>query len=487
MIEADGKVDSGSDSAQANEPDPAFAGELHQTSTAVSGGGGPKDEVHSVPLLPVEDTEILKIAIETDVGHDCDDIEALQVALKDHKLGRVKIVYISTVSRNNVARAGIVQHLCAALRIADIPIIPSRREQAHKDGQPLDRCTPVFSFVKVGPAYVVDPRRQTIRDVHGPIPLCPILPQSQSVELKQKLLREAGNVRVLIIGPGVESETFTSLVDRNLPREQQAAEIRTIVSRVVFQGNYDDKASFNIGCDFEPVAEVQEWAAAFSVPLYNIGKLVAYNTQLNMHAFKRLADCAFTCGNIDLQKLWQLGVMEFRDANRNLFNQLNFHVSEPGKQAFKFIKGAVTYDDSNPQHKKLYDVLTEDSYNTSWFNALSCVPPMYDVTAYFLCRDAHNEPIETPSETPSGSAAEGPEGPEGLEGIDNDGCKWFTMTKHSPTRFSVGAKSPDIKPEKSLYLSMIEEELMEAMHLIEPAMNADLTPSEQAEAEAEAE
>ena len=443
-------------------------------STTISSDSTTHTAPHSAqPERPGATDTPINVAIETDIGHDCDDIEALQVALKDHKLGYIKIVYICTVSRNNKDRAKIVQHLCAEYGIDDIVIVVSKREEAAKDGQPLDRCTMVYNYQLVDERYSKVPGRRTVQDVHPGVKLCQIVVED-SVKTKQELLRKHGNVRLLIIGPGVEAETLTGLVDPKLSEDEQREDILKIINRIVWQGNYNDKASFNIGSDFEPVITVQAWADRFKVPHFNIGKLVAYNTQLDMQAFGRLAAAAKQRANVDLAKLWQLGVMEFRDAALNLFNCLNYKVSTPGEKAV--VKSAETFDENNPDHQNIRDVLTQDSFNTKWFKNMPRVPPMYDVTAYFLLRDA--EFVYSPSEETRAKTIENGAEPAATTTTAASiarraECKWYHITTHSPTRFSVGAKAPDIKLERTVYLQTIESELMASMLCLNPARTAD--------------
>jgi len=398
-------------------------------------------------------TSPINVVIETDIGHDCDDIECLQVALKDHKKGRIRIRYISTVSCNNVNRARVVQHLCACFGITDIPILPSRREKALRDGQRLDRCTPVWMYERVGNQYRENPSKAEVSSVHNSsASLCSIHDPADSVRIKSDILKQCLAVRVLIIGPGIEVETFANLApeDGRAAGCKRSEYARKIVERIVWQGNYNDKESFNIGSDFEAASRMQAWAVANGIPQYNIGKLVAYNTQLDLPSFKRLAEAASTHGGLDLQAHWQLGVMEFRDANRNLFNCLNFGISEPGKAAAT--KSAETFDESNPRHVALKRVLSEDSLNTSWFEALSKIPPMYDLTAYLLLRDAGS--------TSAGLAD------EEMRADENVHCDWYKITKQSPTHYSVGSTAPDILLDPALYMQRIEGELMEAMVML---------------------
>jgi hypothetical protein len=88
----------------------------------------------------------VNIALETDIGHDCDDLQALIVALKDHINGVVRIVYIATVSQANVRRAQLVQWLCGRMGVSDIPIVPSQREVARVGTKALNNCVDVWQF-----------------------------------------------------------------------------------------------------------------------------------------------------------------------------------------------------------------------------------------------------------------------------------------------------------------------------------------------------
>ncbi len=88
----------------------------------------------------------INIALETDIGHDCDDLQALIVALKDHINGAVRIVYIATVSQANVQRAHLVQWLCGRMGVSDVPIVPSKREMACVGTKALNNCVDVWQF-----------------------------------------------------------------------------------------------------------------------------------------------------------------------------------------------------------------------------------------------------------------------------------------------------------------------------------------------------
>lgn len=495
--------------------------------------------------------------IETDIGHDCDDIECLLVALKDHKLGRIRIRYISTVSGNNVQRAQVVQHLCASLGVSDIPIFPSLREKAARNGSPLDRCTPVWMYQRVGNRYVPNQALREVSAVHDPstIKLCQIHRPEDSVSGKQAILRRCHRARVLIIGPGVEAETFTELIvgpaespgsppdadtildadsgssspghtakkpRSNASGASKSQAIRRLIERVVWQGNFNDKASFNLGSDFEPAEVLQQWAAEHGVLHYNIGKLVAYNTQLDRAAFQRLVaasqkkkrvvqrrgcsqrrscsargtttnssqkECANASGSrtdfdFDLQAHFQLGVMEFRDAARNMFNCLNYGVSTPGEVAIT--KTAETFDETNPRHYSLKQLLTEDSLNVSWFDALEKVPPMYDLTAYLLLRDAHNPAanICEGGATKINTAAPALRAESVAEHLsaaarDPSGeCEWYHITAESATRFSVGSTQPDIRLPMDVYMQRIEAELQEAIEcLVVPSSASAFVPA----------
>ena len=114
-------------------------------------------------------TTMLNIALETDIGHDCDDIQALIVALKDHLIGRVRIVYIATVSQANVRRANLVQWLCGRMGVHDVPIVPSLREKAKVEGRPLNNCVDLWQYVLNEVRVVVG---QTATDVALSLPYC---------------------------------------------------------------------------------------------------------------------------------------------------------------------------------------------------------------------------------------------------------------------------------------------------------------------------
>eukprot|EP00750_Incisomonas_marina_P004286 INCI13457.18.p1 GENE.INCI13457.18~~INCI13457.18.p1 ORF type:complete len:570 (+),score=98.80 INCI13457.18:381-2090(+) len=482
------------------------------------------------------------VVIETDIGHDCDDIECLLVALKDHKHGRIRIRYISTVSGNNVQRAKVVQHLCASLGVSDIPIFPSLREKAARNGSPLDRCTPVWMYQRVGNRYVANQALREVSAVHPSIKLCQIHRPEDSVSGKQAILRRCHRARVLIIGPGVEAETFTELVGpaespasidadaildadsgssspghvakkprSNASHESKSNAIRRFIERIVWQGNFNDKASFNLGSDFEPAEVLQQWAADHGVLQYNIGKLVAYNTQLDRAAFQRLAaasqkrvaqrrgrsrrkSCSAhgiansqgKCGYaFDLQAHLQLGVMEFRDAARNMFNCLNYGVSTPG--AVAITKTAETFDEANVRHCSLKQLLTEDSLNVSWFDALEKVPPMYDLTAYLLLRDAHHPAIlfkGTKLNTMAPAVRTEPIA-SAAASIPSGECEWYHVTAESATRFSVGSSRPDIRLPMDVYMQRVEAELQEAIECLVPSAACAVRASRKTSATAE--
>lgn len=375
----------------------------------------------------------IPVVIETDVGHDCDDIEALQLALADHKLGTIRILYIGTVSQNNVQRCRLVQYLCALYGIEDIPLIPSHREEATRAGAPISRCKMVFQYTRVGDKYVPIPTSPSTAQLFPQQKLCPIADPTRSSQIKASILAQHTGVRVLVIGPGIETETF-SLLEELVGEETKMS---TVVDRIVWQGNYGDKGSFNVGSDHEAASEMQEWTERHDVKQFNIGKKTAYSTHLGQDAFGRLAALASSL-NVDLQAMYQLGVMEFRDASRNLFNCLNFGVSSPGQSPPPFLPKAQAFD---PQvHREVEEVLTQDSHCTKWFESLPQLPPMYDVTAYLLLRDTMIDRDVEPE------------------------CRWYELVGHGGIRWSVGAGSSDnIKLDGREYLAGIEGELSRAI------------------------
>jgi hypothetical protein len=321
----------------------------------------------------------LLLTIETDIGHDCDDTEALLVALKDHAAGRVQILYISTVSQNNLSRAYLVQTLCKAFGIVNVPIVPSNRCVAAKDGRPLDRCTnPAYydqHVVQGRATYVPNIWDAQIPWAEGDVPaadqrrLSPIVCVADSVAFKTDILMRAeGKVRVLVIGPGAEAEVYANA----------AAKLECVVC----QGAYEDAGSFNVGCDME--AAVCLHALAAQVPFFFVDKTVAYVTKIPMARFWTCCDLG-RVAKFDLRKFVQLGVMEFRDAARNLFNCINYGTTSPG--AAPATKAAVAYDAGNPAHAALRETLTAPSTELRWFNEMPTLPPCYDLTAYLLLRD----------------------------------------------------------------------------------------------------
>lgn len=316
------------------------------------------------------DDALPAVVIETDIGHDCDDLVALLAALSDHKRGRISIKYIATVSQNNLERAQLVQWLCWRMGVEKVPIIASRREEAAtKDGKPLDNSVPLWAYVldRGEDAYV---RQRGVPPVPEGATPCPLVP-GDSIKARREILYETDDVSVLVIGPGIEAPAFDGLERR--------------IKRVVWQGYRSDRLSFNVGSDFAAYQKLSEWAAKAGVQEVFIGKATAYETRLTRSQFEQLRDVAASRG-LDLQMLLQLGVMEFRDAARNLFNVLNFGIATPSHTVPLNLKH-MAREYKAETDKELRDVLTMDSPCRGWFDALKTLTPMYDLTAYLLMRD----------------------------------------------------------------------------------------------------
>ena len=60
--------------------------------------------------------------------------------MKDHRLGKIKIAYIATVSQNNLNRALHTQWLAYEMCVSDIPIISCDREKVELNGAEINRC-----------------------------------------------------------------------------------------------------------------------------------------------------------------------------------------------------------------------------------------------------------------------------------------------------------------------------------------------------------
>ena len=384
----------------------------------------------SSPVAPPS----ISVAIETDVGHDCDDLVALLVALSDHKAGRICIKYIATVSRNNVERAKLVQWLCWRMGVSGIPIIPSSREEAATaKGVPLDNSVPLWAYLldEERDEYVVDKLA-----VPHPIPanvpsedVCKLV-TGDSLEARRAILQSSDDVNVLIIGPGVEAAAYHGFERR--------------ISRVVWQGYRGDKASFNIGCDHVAYTKMSEWCASAGVTELFVGKSTAYETRLTREQFEQLRDKASDRG-LDLQMLLQLGVMEFRDAARNLFNMLNFGIASPSNAVPESMKHMAREYNNQTDAAEWKDVLQMPSTRRAWFAALKSLTPMYDLTAYLLLRDANDleDKVEREISHPL------------YRLMPSEGGRVWTV--------GVDAKDAGIVGDKEAYLSTIVEEILKSL------------------------
>eukprot|EP00750_Incisomonas_marina_P008512 INCI15500.2.p1 GENE.INCI15500.2~~INCI15500.2.p1 ORF type:complete len:487 (-),score=74.85 INCI15500.2:42-1502(-) len=418
-------------------------------------------------------TTMLNIALETDIGHDCDDIQALIVALKDHLIGRVRIVYIATVSQANVRRANLVQWLCGRMGVHDVPIVPSLREKAKVEGRPLNNCVDLWQYVlnEDGTEYQKHPSVSLEDTLPPPRHRSPISDPTLSVVTKQRLLREAGSPSsVIIIGPGAEPQTFEGLDPK-------------LIRSVVWQGNKLDRDSFNVKCDMSSAVAITAWCAKHHVPSYHIGKLTARATRLTRAQFLHLLRAIPQGASVDFRMLLQLGVMEFRDAARNMFNCINFGVSSPGQSAVgPFGK---TFDPSNADHAALKDILEMPSTKVAWFDKMKTLTPLYDVTAYLLCRDTVPGSTDSPwynvstgascpsvdstpqqRSTPTASSS-----PDDARGDSNDGKErprayGVTAALQLPSCFfAVGELGSDIR-DPATYMPKIVEELRQGLALM---------------------
>jgi inosine-uridine nucleoside N-ribohydrolase len=305
---------------------------------------------------------VRRIAIETDIGHDCDDIQALMVALADHIAGRIKIVWISTVSQNNAERAKLVQYICSLYGVTDIPILVTEREVATsaKTGNPLNNVVKLWQYVRGSLGFVKDTTKEL--PITG---LCPIFNGQYALNIKlDSVKHELSRIRVLIIGPGTDPNFWIQIPDENS------------IEAVVQQGGYKDTGpggSFNVSSDGEAAEIMVNRLLELKIPFICIDKTIAYITQLKMEIFNTMASVAHEKFGIDLQKIMQLGVMEFRDGVREIFNKLNY-------------KSRIGIE----------HLLIQDSLSYEWFNKLVQLPPMYDITAYLLLRDLDLETMTSP-------------------------------------------------------------------------------------------
>ena len=309
--------------------------------------------------------------------NDADDVLALMVALADHKAGRIRLLYICTVSQRNLQRGQNVQHLCALMGVSNMPVFFSSRCEAKAlDGRPLDRCVDLWRYVRHGGKYQPAPGVVNVATAHpAKTKITPMVLSfgEQSVQDQQSILRKHASVRVLVIGPGVDPELWAPIVSH--------------MECVVVQGGYRDDKSFNVQGDSESSDAIWNCGAA----VLCVDKTIAYKTRLSRPQFKSLCEAA-AVHQRDFQLLVQLGVMEFRDAARNLFNCLNFAVSNPGSKPVML--GAVEFDPDNAAHVELREVLTCSSFECQWIDCLKQLPPLYDITAYLLLRDTG--PVQDP-------------------------------------------------------------------------------------------
>ena len=146
----------------------------------------------------------IPVAIETDIGHDCDDIQALMLAGKDHLYQKIKLVYVSTISGNNGERAKLAKWVFGLMGISDVPIIASDRAVATWKGKTLTDSVPLWQFRRLGNKFHQDTTLEAPAS-GPPIIDCSGLP---STMYKRLLLQQHQGVRVLVIGPGVEWQTF---------------------------------------------------------------------------------------------------------------------------------------------------------------------------------------------------------------------------------------------------------------------------------------
>lgn len=327
--------------------------------------------------VPYKAPKIPHVFIETDIGHDADDIVALVKALALHKEGNIKVIGISVVSQNNQKRAELVSYLLSEAGVR-IPIFVTPREESYASGEeeeeeekvPLNKVVKLWDYKESsdGRSYDHKPHatfkkaQQTqqrrilkrdyrffYQDIHHA--------KSSTQEKKallQRMTQLKEEVSVCVIGPGVDVESYKNNCDGSL---------FPCIRHVFFQGNYCDEASFNMGSDMESYQEFQELIAeSKTAKQFYLGKNLAYLTKVSMNHVRLLESslCAPLC-------MWlQLGVMEFRESNKNLFNKLNF-------------SGRLEADGASKD-----PVLNCPSLQKHWFEALKVTTPMYDLTTFLL-------------------------------------------------------------------------------------------------------
>ena len=189
---------------------------------------------------------------------------------------------------------------------------------------------------------------------------------------------------------------------------------------------------------------MSEWCASAGVTELFVGKSTAYETRLTREQFELLRDKASDRG-LDLQMLLQLGVMEFRDAARNLFNVLNFGIASPSNAVPESMKLMAREYNNQTDAAEWKDVLQMPSTRRAWFAALKSLTPMYDLTAYLLLRDANDleDKVEREISHPL------------YRLMPSEGGRVWTV--------GVNAKDAGIVGDKEAYLSTIVEEILKSL------------------------
>ncbi|KAL0230299.1 hypothetical protein PCE1_003860 [Barthelona sp. PCE] len=303
----------------------------------------------------------MNIVIETDIGHDSDDLQVLATLLKLVNDGNVNLLYVSCVSGNNNARAHLANWLIDCVGM-NVPVFSTPILTEWK-GRKVDLCTMINEYHHDSDINAYVHRGEKVYDDSRIL---------QDAELKKKILQQHRNVRVMIIGPGVDYSPYMSAI--------------ASVHSVYYQGVYNDRSSFNIGADWESYQSATRFFQDKSIPQYYVGRNIAYQTRLTQ---KMIHDLCERCTRVDLHAIFQLGIAIYRDLDRNMFNQVNFSVSSPGESIIQTLSPVIlekleAFSESNDKHVELYDALTCSSLSSLWFDSLPALTPMYDITCFHL-------------------------------------------------------------------------------------------------------
>jgi len=370
----------------------------------------------------------MQVAIYSDAFHDFDDSIAILTALKDHKKNRIRLKYIALCSGNNKKRAEQVALLCNDMKVFDVPIIACKREDAFtSNGNPLINVVNLAEYIKDNTVneYVISEKQRQLGDVIiNQFKKNNILIFNNVILTQRNIIKNSNKLNILIIGPGPDCEVFTNDLVYN-------------IEAITWQGLYNDidikRGSFNMKSDINAYIKMKLFAEKNNINQYYIGKNTAYQTKLPMYIFRALA---YKSKNVDLQKIVQLGVQEFRDASRVLFNSLNIPpccAHRPIAPGFLKIQGKTWWSESNQCvriNKGVKCIGSMKSTNCCWFENCTETSPMYDITAYLLMRDRKTH--------------------IGL----------YKIEKLNETIFQVGKLSPDIKNKKH-YMLRIKKEIEE--------------------------